>query len=31
MEYNAKHEGEAHITIPYLVNDELIEKLTKDM
>ena len=31
MEYNRKHEGEAHITIPYLVNDALIEKLTEDM
>jgi len=31
MEYNHKHEGEAHITIPYLVDDALIEKLTEDM
>ena len=31
MEYNKKHEGEAHITIPYLVNDELIEKMTENM
>ena len=31
MEYNRKHEGEAHITIPYLVDDALIEKLTEDM
>ena len=31
MEYNKKHEGEAHITIPYLVDDKLIEKMTEDM
>ncbi len=31
MEYNKKHEGEAHITIPYLVDDALIEKLTENM
>ncbi len=31
IEYNKKHEGEAHITLPYLVSDELIEKMTEDM
>lgn len=31
MEYNKKHEGEAQITIPYLVDDKLIEKMTEDM
>ena len=31
VEYNKKHEGEAHITLPYLVDDALIEKMTKDM
>ncbi len=31
MEYNMKHEGEAQITIPYLVDDKLIEKLTENM
>ena len=31
MEYNNKHQGEAQITIPYLVDDALIEKMTEDM
>ena len=31
IEYNKKHDGEAHITIPYLVNDDLIEKLTEEL
>lgn len=31
MDYNKKHEGSAQITIPYLVDDRLIEKMTEDM
>ena len=31
MEYNMKHKGEAHITLPYLVSDSLIERMTEDM
>ncbi len=29
--YNRKSEGKAHVTVPYLVSDELIEKLMKDV
>ncbi|MCH5143354.1 MAG: urocanate hydratase [Clostridiales bacterium] len=29
--YNQKEEGRAHVTIPYLVSDELIERLTKNL
>lgn len=31
MDYNKKHKGSAQITIPYLVDDRLIEKMTEDM
>ncbi|MBQ3849132.1 MAG: urocanate hydratase [Clostridia bacterium] len=31
MDYNKKHEGSAQITIPYLVDDRLIAKMTEDM
>ena len=29
--YNQKTEGKAHVTIPYLVSDELIDRLTKNL
>ncbi len=29
-EWNQKHEGRGHITIPYLANDELVDKLVDD-
>ncbi len=29
--YNQKSEGKAHVTVPYLVSDELIERLTKEL
>ena len=31
MEYNKKSGGEAHITVPYLVSDELIKRLTDEL
>ena len=31
MLYNRISEGKAHVTIPYLVSDELIERLTKNL
>ncbi len=31
MQYNQKSEGAAHVTIPYLVSDELIQGLTKNL
>ena len=31
MLYNQKSEGKAHVTIPYLVSDELIERLTNKL
>lgn len=29
--YNQKSEGKAHVTVPYLVSDDLIERLTKNL
>ncbi|MCH5163733.1 MAG: urocanate hydratase [Clostridiales bacterium] len=31
MLYNQQSEGKAHVTIPYLVSDELIKRLTKNL
>ena len=31
MSYNEQNKGRAHITIPYVVSDELISRVTKDI